>query len=324
MRARDYPVAVPDHQPDPRSGAGGPASAPDRARVVVLGGANVDVLARPSASAVPATSNPGQVTVTAGGVARNVAENLARLGTPVALVAVVGSDAHGDLVLEATAGAGVDVDLVRRGQSTTGVYVALLDAEGELVGAVSDMDAGASLSSTDVALAQGLVAGADLVVLDGNLETAVLAAAWDAAVAAGIAVVLDPVSVPKAAAIAPLLRAERPLAVLSAGVAELAALAPEGPGLLDRGVQVLWERSGPAGSVLRTREATVGIEALRATVVDVTGAGDAMLAAYCHAVLGGADPREAASYAHAAAALTVASRHTVRPDLSDQLVRSLL
>ena len=49
-----------------------------------------------------------------------------------------------------------------------------------------------------------------------------------------------------------------------------------------------------------------------------------MLAAFCHALLDGAEPAEAAAYGHAAAALTVASPHTVRPDLTDRLVRSLL
>jgi pseudouridine kinase len=49
-----------------------------------------------------------------------------------------------------------------------------------------------------------------------------------------------------------------------------------------------------------------------------------MLAAFCHAILSGASPAEAAAYGHAAAALTVASPHTVRPDLTDQLVESLL
>ena len=59
-----------------------------------------------------------------------------------------------------------------------------------------------------------------------------------------------------------------------------------------------------------------------AEVVDVTGAGDAMLAAFCHALLDGAEPAAAAAYGHAAAALTIASPHTVRPDLTDRLVRS--
>ena len=81
--------------------------------VVVVGGINADLKARTSAPLVPGTSNPGTATLTPGGVGRNVAENLTRLGTPAALVGVVGEDTIGTLVLEATAEAGVDVAAVR-------------------------------------------------------------------------------------------------------------------------------------------------------------------------------------------------------------------
>ncbi len=294
------------------------------AHVVVIGGSNVDVLARPHDVPVAATSNPGVVTVTAGGVGRNIAENLARLGTPVSLVSVVGVDAHGDLVLAATRAAGVDATLVRRSTTTTGTYVAVLDEVGELVTAVAAMDATAALSLDDLAAASGAIAAAGLLVLDGNLPSGVLGAAWDLAVSFGVGVVLDPVSVPKAAAIGGLLGPDRPLALLSGGVTELATLVRGDAGLLERGVEVLWERSGPAGSVLSTAQRVVHLPSLPARVEDVTGAGDAMLAAYCHASLSGSSPEDAARYGHAAAALTVASRHPVRPDLSDALVRSLL
>ena len=86
------------------------------------------------------------------------------------------------------------------------------------------------------------------------------------------------------------------------------------------------QRAG--GSLLSTAEGSTELPAVPADdlggVVDVTGAGDAMLAAFCHALLTGADPADAAAYGHAAAALTVASPPTVRPDLTDRLVRSLL
>ena len=87
----------------------------------------------------------------------------------------------------------------------------------------------------------------------------------------------------------------------------------------------MWTRLGAAGSRLSGPDGVVDIAPVVAPeVVDVTGAGDAMLAAFCHALLGGATPAEAAAYGQAAAALTVASPHTVRPDLTDELVRSLL
>src|SRR3954469_20320732 len=98
--------------------------------VVVVGGANVDVKARTAAPLVAATSNPGTVVRTPGGVGRNVAENLSRLGSRVALVSVVGSAPDGDWLLAETSAAGVDVTAVLRG-GATGRYVAVLDADGD-------------------------------------------------------------------------------------------------------------------------------------------------------------------------------------------------
>ena len=81
-------------------------------------------------------------------------------------------------------------------------------------------------------------------------------------------------------------------------------------------------RLGASGSLLSSADGAVALDAVPADVVDVTGAGDAMLAAFCHALLAGAEPAAAAAYGHSAAALTIASPHTVRPDLTERLVRS--
>ena len=51
--------------------------------VIVFGGANIDVKARIEGHAVEGTSNYGAITRSPGGVGRNIAENLARLGVPV-------------------------------------------------------------------------------------------------------------------------------------------------------------------------------------------------------------------------------------------------
>ena len=285
---------------------------------VVIGGANMDVKARSGRRVVPGTSNPGRVVRSPGGVGRNVAENLARLGTPTVLVAAVGSDALGDELVAATSAAGVDVRLVRRVAARTGTYVAVLDDVGELIVAVSDMAATEALTASDVRAAESVITGADLVVLDGNLPRAALTAGWDRAVEAAVPVVLDPVSVPKAAALADLVDGSRPLFAITPNLDEVAVLGRPAQ-LLDRGVELVWVRAGVDGSTLVTREGSTSLPAEPAEVVDVTGAGDAMLAAFCHGVLSGADAADAARLGHAAAALTVASPATVRPDLSEAL-----
>jgi pseudouridine kinase len=303
--------------------------------VVVIGGANMDVKARSARAAVPATSNPGTGSMAPGGVGRNIAENLARLGTRTYLVAAIGSDGLGDQVLAATSGAGVHVEHVRRSARSTGTYTAVLDADGELVVAVSDMAATDELTPEHVNAARDLIAAAALVVLDGNLSTGTLGFALDLAAASGSRVVLEPVSVPKAAALAHLISTDRPVHVITPNRDELAALTDlptrtarqverAARSLHDRGVELVWVRLGAEGSLVSSPERVTRLAAVATEVADVTGAGDAMLAGFCHALLGGADTYDAAAYGHAAAALTVASPHTVRPDLTDRLVRSLL
>ena len=91
-----------------------------------------------------------------------------------------------------------------------------------------------------------------------------------------------------------------------------------------RGIELVWIRLGERGSLLVTSDELVEIPAVPTVVEDVTGAGDAMLAAFCHVLLDGGSPEQAARFGHAAAALTVASPHTVRPDLTPRLIRSAL
>jgi pseudouridine kinase len=279
--------------------------------VVVVGGANVDVKARSTAPLVGATSNPGSVVRTPGGVGRNVAENLARLGSRVALVSTVGDDPDGDWLLQETALAGVDIEPVLRG-GRTGRYVAVLDDRGDLAVGVSDMVATDALLPE--VLDHDLLRSAALVVLDGNLPASTI----DAVLGLGVRTVIEPVSVAKAERIAPMLRAERPVFAITPNEAELAALGSVA-GLHRRGVEVVWVRRGAAGSSISTADDLVELEAPWVEPVDVTGAGDAMLAAFCHRLMEGATLAEAAAYGHQAAALTVASPHTVVPDLRDRM-----
>ena len=286
--------------------------------VVVVGGTNMDVVARTSAPLVPATSNPGRTRISPGGVGRNIAACLGLLGAPVRLVSAVGDDAFGDEVLRVTAACGADVGAVRRVPGATGTYTAVLDDRGELVAAVSDMATVDALELDTLHLAD-----AALVVVDGNLAAAQVARAFAAATTAGVAGAFEPVSVAKAARSAALVH---DLFLVTPNADELAALTGRPVAdwresvadLHGRGVQHVWLRRGADGSwVCTSGQEPAHLPAVPATVVDVTGAGDAMLAAWIAAWLRGTDPVDAAREGHRAAA--IASSHTVRPDLADAL-----
>jgi pseudouridine kinase len=306
----------------------------ERPGAVVVGGSNMDLKARSTARATGRTSNPGHASMAPGGVARNIAENLARLGDRVHLVSVVGRDSLGDSLLDHTGAAGVRIEHVARTDRPTGTYTAVLDADGELLVAIADMEATAELGPEQLQAARDVIASAAVLVLDGNLRPDAFEHALDLSEAA--LTVFEPVSVPKAAAIKHVLDSR--VYAVTPNRDELAALTDlptrtdrqvrSAVGALHaRGIEMVWIRLGERGSLLSSPDGVIELPALPITVTDVTdvtGAGDSMLAAFCHVLLEGGTPVEAARFGHAAAALTVASPHTVRPDLTPRLVRAAL
>jgi pseudouridine kinase len=306
----------------------------ERPGVVVIGGANVDIKARSAGRATPTTSNPGWASMTPGGVGRNIAENLARLGVRTFLVSAIGRDALGDSLLSQTIAAGVRCEYVQRTELATGTYTAVLDCDGELIVAVSDMAAVDALGPGPVNEARDIITTAGLLVLDGNLGMAALTHAADLAATAQVRTILEPVSVPKSALIASYITKDRPLYAVTPNRDELAALTglptrtdkqlQKAADLLHRrGVEHVWVRLGARGSMFSTASSGIDwLQAEAATVADVTGAGDAGLAAFCYAVLTDREPIEAARFGQAAAVLTLASPDTVRPDLTPRLIQA--
>src|SRR6202008_4131085 len=100
-----------------------------------------------NAAMVLRTSNPGRMAATVGGVACNIARNLARLGVPTALFTVVGQDEFGERILREARAAGIDASMTLMSARPTGTYVALLDRDGDLTAAISAMDLMEELSA---------------------------------------------------------------------------------------------------------------------------------------------------------------------------------
>jgi pseudouridine kinase len=294
--------------------------------VVVVGGINLDTLARIDAETVRGSSNPGRTIAAPGGVGRNIAENLSRLGSAVRLVGAVGRDHAGDLLLGGLGQLDVDTSRVKRHDNLrTGTYTAVISSTGDLDVGVADMAATASVVPAD--LGGSLLDDAGWLVLDGNLRTDTIEHGLRLAAARGVPVALDPVGVAKAARLGPVPGVH----TFTPNVAELLAWAEvHDPAEAirkahDQGVQVVWLRQGAEGSVLhRPGRAPVTVALPPAEVVDVTGAGDAMLAAYVHVLSTGGDLEDAAWFGAAAAWLTVGSPSAVRPDLTASLVHKTL
>ena len=166
---------------------------PMKNRICVLGGMNMDITGAPHASLCPGDSNPGTVRMTPGGVGRNIAENLARMGFQVELMAPLGNDGFATLLRQACLQDGIGLSLAPSLPMASSVYLCLMDGRGDMYAAVNDMALCESLSVGQLPL--DALSAFHGVVLDANLPGPVLEAAARQATGPLVA---DPVSAQKA------------------------------------------------------------------------------------------------------------------------------
>ncbi len=280
------------------------------ADVVVIGGANVDIKAIAGAGYQLGTSNPGTVRTTSGGVGRNIAHNLARLGVDVALISAIGLDAHGDKVLRETGIVDVDISLVLRENAPTGTYVAMLDDKGELVSAVSDMRVLEALTPEMIRSHARTIADAKLVVADCNLLHETLVAVAEIA---GEKLAVEPVSVQKSRKLWSVLEKHKVL-VATPNLDQIRSLlgtddSEKAASLLhQRGLQNVVIHAGDNGAYVSSGSGVQHVKLDRLTeVVDVTGAGDAAMSGLVYGLLQGDGLVAAATLGQELAAQVIAS-----------------
>ena len=294
-------------------------TAAERMGLVCIGGANIDRKLRLLGLLQMGTSNPatGQLE-TPGGVARNVAENLARLGLPTQLICAVGDDPGGRALLAQAADVGLGTQgcWVAAGE-TTGSYTAVLDDSGAMLMALAAMPLTDQLTPELLHKSAAQRRQAALIVLDLNLPADSVALLLREAQSHGVPVVAVAVSEPKMSRLPQDLRGLQCL-ILNRG--ELQALGDPSPAALHaRGVPQLIVTDGAQGVVC----SQVGSPPQHLTpppataVTDVTGAGDAFAAGVCAGLWQHPhDLPRAARLGLQLAALTLQTEATVSPDIS--------
>ena len=296
-------------------------------RVIVIGGANVDIKGRPHEPYVAGTSNPGEVTLSPGGVGRNIAENLAHLGASVSLVTVLGDDVNGRFLRHASSAAGVDLSLAVTSGEPTGTYLAILNHEGEMVSAVSDMRGIGQLRPQHLAALSHRLIEADMLVADCNIPSACLEWLVEFAAANRLRLVIEPVSVAKAGK---LMRAvcSAPVFAITPNAQQVEALTGTTgevalSSLHELGFANIVVHRGSAGALAYDGERFESVDAVHVdSIADVTGAGDAAVAGLVCGLLDGFDLATAARLGQYAAALKLSSPQSVAIGLTrDRLYR---
>ena len=139
--------------------------------VAGIGGANIDIHGQSDGPVILRDSNPGRMHLTMGGVMRNILENLARLGVSVKPASVVGDDLYGQMLRTGCGALGMDTSYLqtRPGQRSSS-YISIMDDEGDMLVAMSDMHILKELGGEFVAGCLDMLNQAELVVCDGNLS----------------------------------------------------------------------------------------------------------------------------------------------------------
>jgi pseudouridine kinase len=295
--------------------------------VLAIGAAVVDILCKLKGEIAAETSNRGQIRSSFGGVARNVAENVARLGQPVQLLTVVGEDQAGQQLLEVTARAGVDVSSVlRTSTSPTCSYMAVINDAGKLHLAVDDMRTMSALTPEYVREYGSLFKEASLLFIDANIPKDTLRTVMSMARRAKLPVVADPTAAPLAH------RFQRYLDQIfmitpnsgEAGVYCEGQFNPSNrkqamaaaKNLVSQGVKIAIITLAEFGVCYATSQTSGYIPAVRTQIMDPTGAGDALSSAVIFGLLNQIEIDEAVRLAVTAASLTLSHNGAVLPDLS--------
>jgi pseudouridine kinase len=303
--------------------------------ILVIGAASIDTKGRAGQSIQTGTSTPGAIRISVGGVGRNIAENLARLGEKVVLLSAVGGGGSGRRILQQAADCGIDVSHVLVDPAhRTAAYLAVLDDSGNLVMSIDDMSINRDLITPSfVYQRRALFRDARTIVLDANLSPATLDTIFRLARRYGRPACADPTTATMAPRLCPYLpdltlvtpNAAEAEALCGVQVADREGALTAAQKLVSMGVQIAIVTLGATGLVYATSQESGHVPAIEVEIADLTGAGDALTAAVVFGLLNEFPVDEAVRLGTSAAALTLHSRETVCTALSlerlyDQLV----
>ncbi len=203
--------------------------------------------------------------------------------------------------------------------------MAVLDQAGELITAVNDMGIVEAITPEQIASAREAIRRADLVIADCNLREDVLEAI---ASEAAHKLLIEPVSVPKAAKLAAL-QARHEIYLATPNRDQFGAIGGKFPELAKMTrpgkLKNLVIHQGSAGALVLADGGNSHVPAFPQThVADVTGAGDAAVAGLAFGLLSGYDLVTSARCGQAAASLKLASLQSTPDRLSAETIKRLV
>jgi pseudouridine kinase len=297
--------------------------------ILCIGGANVDRKIQTINQLKFETSNPASNTLSYGGVARNIAETLGRLGINTGLLGFVGADFEGEWLLRHTKKF-VDINPTEIIQGkVTGTYTAVLDPDGQMAIAFADMAIYDEVEAQFIEKKWHHLKKAEIVLLDMNFPKDLIVEVIERCSLEKKQVCIATVSAPK---VEKLPKALDGVTWLIANQKEAEAIAKieiktEGDFfraaemILKRGAERVVITRGESGLIYFTKAGEAGaLFPPEIPVHDVTGAGDSLIAGILFGYLKGLSTEDACKIGISCSMITIQSNETVNPLLNQQVL----
>ncbi|WP_066391303.1 carbohydrate kinase [Neobacillus mesonae] len=294
-------------------------------QIVCIGGANLDRKFQVKNKARLGTSNPIKSVKSVGGVARNIAENLGRLGQDVILLTACGADSDWAYIEESSK-LFMNLDYVAKIPGmATGSYTAVLDTDGELIIALADMEVYEAITTEQLLKQDALLSRAKCIVADLNCPKETLQFLSHFAQKHDRPLVLIPVSSPKMERLPDdlsgvtwmITNRDESETHFNINISDQEAWEQAVEKWLSLGIDNVVITNGKKGAMIGNKEeGTFHVPAIETEVVDVTGAGDAFSSAVIFSWLEGKKLIDIAKAGAVNASKTLKSTYTVRQELS--------
>jgi pseudouridine kinase len=292
--------------------------------VVVVGGVNMDIGGQSFQPLIGKDSNPGSVTMSVGGVGRNIAHNISLLGMDARMLSAIGNDLYGEKIAATCTASGLDFSRVLTvpGASTS-TYLYLSGPDGDMALAVNDMEITKEITPEYLEKNLTLLNGAQLVVVDANIPAESIAFLAEQV---QVPIFADPVSVTKAEKFRPVLGKLHTLkpnkleAELLSGIPIHTDedLVTATKALLSTGLHRVFISLGTEGVWAADQNEMLKLPCYPTQVRNATGAGDAFVAGLVWAYLKGSDLRTSTMAGSAASSISIEGEETINEQLSEE------
>lgn len=296
--------------------------------VTIIGGANIDIQGFPNDRLILKDSNPGKVKISLGGVGRNIAENLTKLGVRTKLITALGDDMYGKRLLDECKLSSIDMNdsFILKGNPTS-IYLSILDGKGDMKLAISHMDIFDGMTIELIKEKLHIIKSSRLIILDTNIPRDTIE--YMVTNYKDIDFFLDTVSTTKAKKVKDIignfhtikpnkLEAEILTGITIQNKDDLRRVAYD---LLNKGVKRVFISLGGDGVYYQDESASKIISTPKVNVMNATGAGDAFIAGLAYAYLNEYSIEKSAVLAIAASILALSHENTINPSMSVENIK---